>query len=807
MLILQKFVKLIKRRGKYLKFPALLCFFLLCGRVYAQDTYTQVIRGTVVDHATSLPLPGANVVLLGAEPAIGTVTDGNGRFRLKNVPVGRQSIQVTFIGYKDKVLANLNVLSGKELILTVAMEEVMMQMDEVVIRSDARKDLPINEMALISARSFTIEETERYAGSVGDPARMASNFAGVAVMSDQQNEIVIRGNSPMGVQWRLDGMDIPNPNHFGALGTTGGGISMINNNTLSNSDFYTGAFPAEYGDVLSGVFDLNMRNGNNERWEYTLQTGFNGIEAGAEGPVSRAKGSSFLLNYRYSMLLLVDKIIGAEALGITDIPYYHDLSFKFNFPHKKFGRFTITGLGGISGIDEEDSEKDTSDWSSDLQGSDYRFGTRMGTLAASHVYYFSNETRLESTIGFSGVNSFNREDTLTLTAMEPAPNSRQNAWQGKLQFSLNLHHKINPANLLDAGLNVQVLFYNFEEEEWQNSSGMVPLIKVNGSSAFLKSYFQWQRKFSDFLTLNAGFNGLFFGYNRKFSLDPRLSLKWQVVPGHALSVGTGLFSQLPEDFFYFVPTDLADGSTVLTNKGLGFMRSAHIVAGYDFVISGTIRLKTEAYYQYLFNIPVKENVPAYSMLNFGDDSFSSIPIIDSLVSDGTGRNFGIELTLEKFLSNGFYFLMTGSMFSSKYRGWDRTTRHTAFDQNFVINTLAGKEFIIRKKNFLTLDLRLTWAGGMRYLPFHTEKVDENYYIRVDDWDRAYEQRRSDYFRINLRIGYRINLRKTTLEIAIDMLNLTNRQNIWFQYYDPSTGSIRTVYQLPFIPVPLIRLQF
>jgi hypothetical protein len=336
---------------------------------------------------------------------------------------------------------------------------------------------------------------------------------------------------------------------------------------------------------------------------------------------------------------------------------------------------------------------------------------------------------------------------------------------------------------------------------------MLPLIEVNGNSIILKTFFQWQRKFNDNFTMNAGINGLFFGYNGKFSFDPRLSFKWQVTPGHDLSFGTGIFSQLPEDMFYFVTTELPDGSVVHTNKNMGYMRSFHAVVGYDFLISKKLRLKTEIYYQHLFNIPVRENEPAYSMLNFGDNSFSSLPIIDSLINEGSGNNYGVELTAERFLEKGFYCLATASLFRSDYKGFDGIKRSTAFDQNFVLNVLGGKEFCIRKKNFLNIDLKMTWAGGMRFLPFHTEQVDENYYIRVDEWDHAYEERRPDYFRLNIRIGYKVNFRRTTLEIALDMLNVTNQQNIYFEFYDPSTGEIKKAYQLPFIPVPLIRLQF
>lgn len=785
----------------------ILILFLLPATVGAQKTFIQDIRGVVTDKSTLLPLRGANVVLLNSDPFRGAITDEKGAFRLDKVPVGRQSIRVSFIGYKEQILSNLIVTTGKELLLTIALEESVKQMGEVEIRSDSRKDLPINEMAVISARSFTVEETERYAGSIGDPSRMASSFAGVTTLSDQQNEIVIRGNSPMGLLWRLDGIEIPNPNHFASIGTTGGGISMINNNTLSNSDFFTGAFPAEYGDALSGVFDLKMRNGNNQNYEYNAQVGFNGLEAGAEGPISREKGSSFMINYRYSMLVLVDKILGISALSVSSVPHYHDLSFKLNFPERKLGKFTITGIGGISGINEKESDKDTSSWSSSYQGSDYQFGSRMGTLIASHTYFFNSKTRFESYISLSGVESTVNLDTFTVVNPNSAPQRRQDSWQTTLRLSTNIHRRPDPKNLFDIGLDFKWVFYKFEDKSAWNGPDLVPQIDVSGNSTFFEGYAQWQHKFTDQFELNGGLNALFFGYNRKLSVDPRMSFKWQINAKHSISMGTGIYSQLPEEMFYFIKTEVPNGTTQMTNKNLGYMKSFHFVLGYNYLIFSNLHLKVEAYYQHLFNIPVKENLPVWSMLNFGEDSFSALPVIDSLVNSGTGNNIGIELTLERFLARGYYFLFTTSIFKSTYKGFDGITRNTAFSNNFVFNLLAGKEFRIKTKNFLNIDLKATWAGGMRYVPFHTEEIGPYYYIRVNDWNEAYQQRRPDYFRLNLRVGYKVNFRKATLEVAVDMLNLTNRRNIFFEYYDPSNGQIKTVYQLPFIPVPLIRVLF
>lgn len=257
----------------------------------SQQTITQTVRGTVIDMQTLTPLPGANVILLNSDPIIGVSADENGRFRLENIPVGRIGIRVTFLGYKDVFMTSLDLLAGKELVLKIEMEEVAIMSEEVVITANSEKDNPINDMASVSARSFTVEETERFAGSRNDVSRMASNYAGVRGTDDSRNDIIIRGNSPSGLLWRLEGVDIPNPNHYGSTESTGGPVSILNNNQLANSDFMTGAFPAEYGNAISGVFDLKMRNGNDEKHEFLGQIGFNGFEFGAEGPISREKGS------------------------------------------------------------------------------------------------------------------------------------------------------------------------------------------------------------------------------------------------------------------------------------------------------------------------------------------------------------------------------------------------------------------------------------------------------------------------------------------------------------------------------------
>nr|HPR61490.1 carboxypeptidase-like regulatory domain-containing protein [Prolixibacteraceae bacterium] len=260
---------------------------ILCSYLNAQ-TLSGKVYGSVIDKQSHTTLPGVNIVASVNGNNFGTVSDANGNFQFENIPVGRFDLEFSLVGYEKLSMQHVSLTSAKNLVFEAAMTEKVETVNEIVVKAN-KKDELINEFALISARTFTVEESNKYAGSWGDPARMASNFAGVVTAGDQRNDIIIRGNSPCGLLWRLDGITIPNPNHFGSMGTTGGPINMLNNNQLANSDFFTGAYPAEFGNALSGVFDLKMRNGNQHKHEFIGAMGFNGFEMGAEGPISRSK--------------------------------------------------------------------------------------------------------------------------------------------------------------------------------------------------------------------------------------------------------------------------------------------------------------------------------------------------------------------------------------------------------------------------------------------------------------------------------------------------------------------------------------
>ncbi len=779
----------------------ILIFISNFGRISAQ-TITQTIRGVVVDADSESPLPGANVVLVNSSPLVGAMTDSEGEFALQNVPVGRQTLQITMVGYSPAQLTNLDVRSGKELVLTVKLSEEVIQTEAVVVKAFSNKDKPINEMAAVSARSFSVEETERYAGTWFDPARMAANYAGVNAVGDARNDIIIRGNSPVGLLWRLENIDIPNPNHFGTLGTTGGPISILNNSLLDNSDFFTGAFPAEYGNALSGVFDLNMRSGNSQTREYTAQVGMNGFEFGAEGPFSKKSKASYLASYRYSTLAVFDYL--GISFGVSGVPEYQDATFKINVPTKKFGKFSLFGVGGFSYLEALFKDQNEDDWTLGGKGIDLRFGSQMGVAGLTHSFFFDKNTRLQSALAVSGTGSSARTDSANVNS-KPVTAYGDKSSEVKYSFNTKFNKKINSKNTFNAGFQADLFYASYADSVILPDYSYRKLSEsTNAQILLFQSYAQIKHKVTDKLYFYGGLHAQYLELNGSKVLEPRASLKWNFAPKHSLALAGGMHSQLQPRLFYFFQTLHSDGSFSETNKNLDFSKSNQIVLGYDFLINKNLRLKAETYYQHLYDFPVRISPSSFSLINYGTTFYSGRA--DSLVNEGTGKNYGFEFTAEKFLSRNYYILFTTSMFESTYIGSDNIERNTIFNGNYVSNLLGGYTIIVRKTNELKLDAKIVAAGGKRYIPIDIE-ASTLAGRAVYDTEHAYEDQYAPYFRLDGRLSYKWNRPKFTAEFAFDVQNITKHQNVMMETFNPDTNTLEYNYQFGLFYVFLLRFQF
>lgn len=787
----------------------LLLSCMLATQLASGQQMFQTIRGTVKDDISGAPLPGASVQVLpsGVLPAKATLTDENGDFEIREVATGRRSVQVSIMGYETRLINDIIVTGGKEVVLEILLTEAIQNLEEISVTADrtADKGRTNNELAFVSGRSFNIEDTKRYAGSLGDPSRMAANFAGVVSANDSRNDIVVRGNSPTGMLWQLEGLNIPNPNHFGTYFATGGPISMLNNNVLAKSDFLTGAFPAQYGDALSAVFDLRLREGNNQKREMIGQIGFNGFELGAEGPFSSSSKASYLINYRYSTLG-VFKALGLEFGAGTSTPDYQDLNFKIVVPTGKKGKISAFGVVGASDVKFLGNEADTSKidlYSTENENLFARYSNKVFGL--SYEYTLSKNTNLRLVGGLSTTRERVTADSIALDTRKEYPSADTRFVTKKYSFSGTVRHKFSRQTSLYAGVTGDVLNFDMYNRTI-HSAGTIDSIRIDVKGEYnllSQAFAQFRHRFSPNWVITAGIHLQHMSLNGKLAPESRAGVQYLFGNGQSLSFSYGMHSQSQNVYTYFVRTPSPDG-WALTNKNLDFTKSNHFVLSYENRLTEHLQLKIEPYYQYLYNVPVEQNPSSYSTLNAGA-TFGPADR-DSLVNEGTGRNMGVELTLERFFDAGYYFLLTSSLFDSNYKGSDGIKRNTAFNTRYMINLLGGKEIRVLKTNVIAINLRTTLVGGRYFTPINPEASKIRGYAVYDE-RRAFTERQTPYFRTDLKISYRWEMGKSTMEFAMDLQNLTSHKNIFQQTYNPRTNSITDQYGQPFFPVPYFRATF
>lgn len=777
---------------------ALLFLSLFIGiQVVGQDLH-QTVRGTVVDKITQTALPGASIILVGTDPLVGTTTDPDGNFKLSKVPIGNATVRISFIGYKELTLPNIIVNSGKEVVLQISIEEDIIQMNEIVIVPDVEKNKAINDMAVVSARTFSVEETRKFAAAFNDPGRTVISYAGVVSTDDGNNSISIRGNTPGGLLWRMEGIDIPNPNHFANVGSSGGGISILSTQLLSNSDFITGAFPAEYGNALAGVFDLNLRKGNNEKNEYTVQASFLGTDVAAEGPFSKNYRGSYLISYRYSTLSILDKVGVNVGDAVTN---FQDLSYHIYLPTNSIGNFSLFGFGGLSD-QNQNAERDSTQWEEEYMRYESKYFSNTGAAGIKHLLNVGRNSYIQSSFVLSGSGNGYEEFRLD-DSYVPQFQYRQNYMNRKMTVSSVMNHKFNAQHSLRSGIYYNKYFYDLHQK-YENEETAMTEEKLNakGSANTIQLFSQWNYRINEQFTLNAGLHYLEMTDNHTFALEPRASLRYAMNDRQSFSVGYGLHSQIQPIGVY--ETTLVDnqGNNYQPNTEVDLNKSHHFVVAYDRSLTKNLRVKAETYYQHLFNIAVVDDPTSSISTLVVEDGY----VTDALVNKGTGRNVGLELTLEQFFHNNLYFLLSSSLYDSKYKTLDGILRDSRFNGNFALSFTAGKEYVWAKNRTFGLNIRTLYSGGYRTTPIDVQRsmqLGETRYIE----SQAFSEQLPNYFRTDFRVSLKRNREKSTSTLSLDFQNVSNHKNLGGQYFDAQSGDVKEWYQLPLIPVLSYRIEF
>lgn len=769
---------------------------LLSNFLYAQEI-TQTIKGKVIDSETQIELPGATIIVVNSNPIMGTTTDIDGNFRLKNVPVGRISLQISYIGYNNQYVSGLLVTSGKEITLNILLKESFTTLGEVVIMAEVKKDEAINKMATVSARTFSVEDAQRFAGGMDDPSRLASTYAGVTPGTVETNEIVIRGNAGKGILWKLEGVEIPAPNHLAGMFSGGGVNTMFSSNMLANSDFFTGAFPAEYGNAISGVFDMRLRSGNSDKREYAFEIGTQGVGIALEGPFVRGKRSSYLVNYRYSTLGLFQKLMPQ----VTGLPTYSDLSLKFHFPTKKSGIFSFWSINGIGNI-ASNINKDTAQWETNMESYQYDISYNLTASGINHRILLNDKSYLFTSASFS-TSEYINNNVYYKKNLQEVPVTDQNEINSKLSLTSFLNHKFSSRHTNRTGIVVNRLSYNFDIENNTNvAENDVAdfFVKSKGIAYSYQLYSQSKYYFRENLNINAGLHLIHFSTNNEVIVEPRLGVNWRFQPKHSLSFAYGKHSRIEPLRIYLTEIPVGNRYERL-NSTLNITKAHHFVLGYDMKIGEKNHFRIEPYVQILYDVPVIAD-SLISMINYTSETFFT----EQLINTGTGTNVGIDLTLEQFINRGFYYMITASIYDSKYKGGDGVERNTKYNQNFVFNVLAGKEWQTNKNNTFGINGKITVIGGKRQSPVDYEKSDQYQYVIYDD-SRIYEVQLPTSYYVDISINYTINKPKFSQSIILQAKNLLMQEESLGHAYNFNTNSIEPYGLAIIFPYIIYKIQF
>jgi hypothetical protein len=785
----------------------------------AQEENNQVLRGRILDNSTQNPITGALVEMLNVSPRKADYSTEDGSFRLEDIPIGRQRILIKAQGYQEILLSELNITAGKEAVIIIKLDEEVQEEQSSISGSDKKpkvllrnsKMRPINPMALVSTRSFTIDEVRRYAGGLNDPARLVASFASTFNTDDSQNHIVSRGNAPFGIRYFIEGVPIDNPNHFHTLGNTGSALAMINPYVIDNSDFLTSAFPAEYGTAFAGIFDIHLREGNNQKHEFSAQVGLLGLEASAEGPIQKRK-SSYLFNYRYSLFSFVQLL--QIDVGTSALPQYQDGTFKLSFTSQKFGDISVFGMGGYGTVAFFNDEIDPNDIFAE-QNRDLYLNAGSLIAGVNHRKSLSKRTYLNTTFSNVYLTYRSYRDSI---ALDGSKHPYYEVIEDQIipGIATYINSKINRKVLIRTGLRGYLYMFNIDNGFLDRDQREYIF---DGNIWDGQAFFEAMVKFNRAWTMNAGVFGQYMSLNANtYTVEPRFSLAFEPSIQHRFTFGYGWHSKHVPFITSFLVELQPDGSYDMGNRELGFIRSHQTELAYHWQIAKEWRLKTELFGQYLTDIPVEATPSSYSLINYG--VFSLFPKVINLVSEGEAYNYGMDLTLEKFFSQGYYGHVAGTYFHSRYLASDGIWRSTGNDVRYIVQFVGGKEFKIgkRKLNTFNIDFRLHHRGGRPYTPIDLAASQASG-EEVRDEFNAYSARARSYTRLDLKIGGRFNGRRNRIShyFYIDMINFSDLvaglagsdyfQNDLLFTYDPINERIARSTQFGLFPTFAYQIQF
>lgn len=768
--------------------------FFAAFTVYGQEL-SQQLYGTVRNAETLAPIDEAQLLLSNGAETYQAISDSTGSFQFEAVLPGRYQLQVSHVAYQRRLIPEIQVKTSRPEIMSIFLQERNVLLQEAEISVSPGSEIPEN----IHQNLFTIEETQRYAASFYDPARLVRSLPGVTAANDQTNLLSVHGQSPNHVGWQIEGIEILSPNHLPNAGTpsdrstsSGGGVNILSGQLMDNSSFYTGSLPASMGNSLGGLFDINLRPGSRNQYSHTLQASLLGIDLATEGPLQKQYNSSYLVNYRYSTVGLLSQL--GVNFGNEEI-LYQDLSFHLKWSKTSVGNISLFGLGGLSSNYLFRIE-DPALWEKDKDGQEVNFKAGMGALGLNHRLSINDRASIQSGFIYSGRFSNRTSDTYSPDIVLydwTSEKVRQELFA--LKSTLSLQHSSTFSSEYGVAANHYRTGLQAVPGNIAPSSSFDHTLSYTSIQPFGELRYSW----SPAWLLNTGLRFTIDSHTDQLYVDPRFQLLRRLSPSSSIQFSYSLITQAMLNQPNLLPALFVGGRRTLEPA-----RSHYGSIGYEKDFNERTQLKTKGYYQYFFQAPVSPVVNTFTTLN-AIEEYALFP----LENTGSGEIYGLDASVQRYFTESFYYLLGISLFDATYKDAEGNRRNMRFNSQYNFNLTAGKEWRALKEEYIRIwgvHIRSLYHGGYWYTPVDVE-ASRLAATTILDYSQAFSERLPDYFTFDIRLSHTKEKPKYLRIWSIDIQNVLNRQNIGWYYFDQLQDEVRPAYQLGIIPVLSYRIEF
>lgn len=747
---------------------------------------TSVIEGELLDRDTKQEIIGAKIEVLNT--TLGTVSDANGKFRLSGLPVGTYRLKITAPEYKTIIRSDVRVGSSQSTKLSIELKLDAYQQSEQVITGV--KAFEKTEDMRVSSNTLTQEEIRRAPGAVEDVSRMVQILPGVAFGSDARNDIIARGGSPIENFIMIDGIEVPNINHYAQQGASGGPIGMINTDFLSDVNFSAGGFGVKYGDRLSSIMDIKFRDGDKHNLHGKFDMGLGGFGAIVETPIQTDK-SSLLFSIRRSYLDLI-----LRGTGLTGVPNYWNFNLKATYQLSHNHSLALLGLGGIDEIEFKDYRSDAAQalLNRDAASNGWRY---VGGL--SHKWLIDNNTYLQTSLSTNAFHNTWKDDSVSIddnrNIIARKTDLRNSFTDREILLRTDFSKRFSPRDLLEIGATVRALSNESEvfQRAGSDNTGRNPELNLAFEATAMKlgAYTQYTRNLTADFSITAGLRWDYFNYlTIKHALSPRLSASYDLTSKLRLNLGGGLYQQSPPLFWL-----IADERS----REVKWMKTYQAIAGVEFFPSEDLKFSVEVYTKEYRDYPVSVNNPQFVYSSAGADW--GLPY-EQIRTGSNGYARGMEVFAHKKLSDKFYGMVSYGFSQIRFKDGNGDERPSGFDYQHLFTVIGGYKLT----NDLELSAKFRYAGGRPYTPFDLA-ASQAANRGILDYTRVNSERFADYRRLDIRADYRFSLFGWNTLFFIDLQNVMNFENVEQIAWNAKKNQPDRILQWQFLPVAGIRAEF